>query len=349
MHRVSARRACQQRRSAGYRGYSAMTRRRCSAAAGRLAALTSQLCPSSAGDLRSSAGFQQPVLATVGNASAHAPGAPHILVGTYTSGEPVTMEDGSTISFTSGHADGAFLLRVDPSTGALWLADTVSEGIGENPSYALHSADTDTCYFTSEPGGVGMVKAFRVAREDGGRKLRFLNERATNGGAPCFLALTPRGVVLCANYTSGELTTLTTQADGALADVQTVKLPGAADTGFDATKYAGRQEASHAHCFVPDPAPGSDFAFACDLGSNEVVTVQVGSQGSMEFVHRCKLPEGTGPRHLAISQGGTIRPGADFDLSGAGQLTACWLAGMTSLSPALPPFLRVLVSLLALV
>ena len=90
---------------------------------------------------------------------------PHILVGTYTNGEPVVMEDGTSISFTSGHAPGAYLLALDRVTGLLAIVDTVTNEIGENPSYAAHNPATCAVYFTSEPGGVGVVKAYSVGRD----------------------------------------------------------------------------------------------------------------------------------------------------------------------------------------
>ena len=54
----------------------------------------------------------------------------------------------------------------------------------------------------------GCVKAYSV--EDAGTgSLSYLNELPTGGDAPCFISLGPGGCVLCANYSSGELTVFT--------------------------------------------------------------------------------------------------------------------------------------------
>ena len=102
-----------------------------------------------------------------------------------------------------------------------------------------------------------------------------------------------------ANYFSGELTVLRTGSDGALLPGVTTPLPGP-----DGTEYPGpigiRQEGPHAHCFHPDP--GSQYAFAADLGSDEVVVVFVDAKsGKVSVTDRMATPPGTGPRHCALS------------------------------------------------
>ena len=102
-----------------------------------------------------------------------------------------------------------------------------------------------------------------------------------------------------ANYFSGELTVLRTGSDGALLPGVTTPLPGP-----DGTEYPGpvdiRQEGPHAHCFHPDP--GSQYAFAADLGSDEVVVVSVDAKtGKMTVSDRMATLPGTGPRHCALS------------------------------------------------
>lgn len=229
---------------------------------------------------------------------------PTVLIGTYTDGSPVVMEDGRSIRFSTGHAPGGFVARLDPRTGALTVVDTVTKNIGANPAYTAHNPAANAVYFTNETGG-GCVKAFSVDQQTG--TLSYLNELLTGGDAPCFISLAPGGILLCANYSSGHLTTFTTDDTGALVKANTVPLPGSDDPSqnFDPDAFAGRQEAPHAHCFVPDTqAESTGWAFACDLGSNEVVIVEVSESGEISFVDRCKLPAGTGPRHLALTPDG---------------------------------------------
>ena len=110
------------------------------------------------------------------------------------------MEDGSSISFTTGHAPGAYVLAVDPTTGRLVVVDTVTDQIGENPSYVVHNPATRAVYYTSEPGGIGVVKAYTVEKDwnrAAGKhaKLKYLNELETAGAAPCFLEVGPDNTV----------------------------------------------------------------------------------------------------------------------------------------------------------
>ena len=106
-----------------------------------------------------------------------------------------------------------------------------------------------------------------------------MNQLPSEGVAPCFLAIGPDNTVFCANYSAGSVTVFSTDpADGRLLDSTTLMLPGAADVVFDSGACEGRQEAAHAHCLVPDVLAGqTGLAFACDLGSNEVVTLKVRS------------------------------------------------------------------------
>ena len=109
----------------------------------------------------------------------------------------------------------------------------------------------------------------------------------------------PARPTCAANYFSGELTVLRTSSDGALLPGLTTALPGPKDTLYPGPVDI-RQEGPHAHCFYPDP--GSNHAFAADLGSDEVVVVSVDAQtGRVTVTDRMKTPPGTGPRHCALS------------------------------------------------
>ena len=102
-----------------------------------------------------------------------------------------------------------------------------------------------------------------------------------------------------ANYFSGELTVLRTGSDGALLPGVTTTLPGPNNTEYPGPVTV-RQEGPHAHCFYPDP--GSQYAFAADLGSDEVVVVSVDAQtAKVTVIDQMDTPPGTGPRHCALS------------------------------------------------
>lgn len=222
-----------------------------------------------------------------------------LIVGTYT----------EHTGYTTGHAPGAYLVQLNPADGSMSLLSTITEGIGTNPTFAAYNPTTSTAYFTNEVVE-GMVKAFSLVRGSGGAasSLTLLNEQESGGEGPCFLEVGPAGNIFCANYFSGELTVFGTDpVDGALRSPRSTMLPsGSGDVTFPGPVKV-RQDGPHAHCFVPDvDAPSSGLAFACDLGSDEVVLVRVVSTGpatgAISVRDRCKLPPGSGPRHLA--QGG---------------------------------------------
>jgi 6-phosphogluconolactonase len=101
--------------------------------------------------------------------------------------------------------------------------------------------------------------------------------------------------VLCANYVSGNVTRFPLADDGSLLDGSTTALPkGSSYPG----KVASRQDGAHAHCYHP---LGSEFGLVCDLGTDQVVAFRI-KDG--EEVGRCKFPDGSGPRHVAVAADG---------------------------------------------
>lgn len=118
--------------------------------------------------------------------SVRATATPHLIVGTY------SIDTG----YATGHAPGAYLVRLDTTTGALDLASAVTAPtIGTNPAYAAYCAAKRTVYFTNEVVD-GVIKAFAVG-DDG--TLTFVNEMPSGGEGPCFIAVGPgdEGNVYC--------------------------------------------------------------------------------------------------------------------------------------------------------
>jgi 6-phosphogluconolactonase len=101
------------------------------------------------------------------------------------------------------------------------------------------------------------------------------------------------GDLLCAVYVTGNVLKYKRNADGSL-------LPNPTEfrlTGTGSKRVDGRQEGCHAHCFLQDPS--SRFAFVADLGADRVVVVDV---KTMALSSECKVPAGSGPRHVALSK-----------------------------------------------
>jgi 6-phosphogluconolactonase len=208
--------------------------------------------------------------------------SPLLYVGTYTAG---------------GRRDGIHLLRMDSGTGALRRVATVDAG--SNPSFLAIDTDGQTLFAVnevSEMGGkaTGSLRSFAINAVSGG--LTPVNERASEGAAPCYVSTDHKGrVAMVANYESGTVALLGIAEGGALTNAyQVVQHAG---TG----KIKARQEHAHAHCIIPHPS--NRFALAADLGIDRVLVYRLDVDGgSLTHVPASDavMPAGSGPRHLAF-------------------------------------------------
>src|SRR5579872_7009262 len=164
-------------------------------------------------------------------------------IGTYTTGQP---------------SKGVYRVQLDTQTGA--MGEPVLAGATADPSYVALDASGRFLYAVDE-GDRGKVSAFSVGAD---RNLTLLNTQSTHGSAPCHLVVAPgRKSLLVANYTSGNVVSLPIQADGSLGSM-TGEFQNAGH-GPDRS----RQEGPHMHAIYVDPR--SHFAYACDLGTDNVV------------------------------------------------------------------------------
>jgi 6-phosphogluconolactonase len=205
-----------------------------------------------------------------------------LYVGTYTEG---------------GRRDGIYLLRMDPTTGALRQVGAVDAG--SNPSFLAIHPNGRTLYAVNEVdawGGrpTGTVRAFAIDAESGG--LTLANEAPTEGMAPCYVSTDRTGrVILVANYSSGTVTVLPLADSGELVYASHV----VQHMGTGPVK--ARQEKAHAHCVIPHPS--NRFALAADLGVDRILVYRMDAEkGTLDHVEKSDavMPPGTGPRHLAF-------------------------------------------------
>ena len=197
-------------------------------------------------------------------------------------------------------ANTIFLYRLNPVTGGLTRLG--AQPAGPNPTYLTMDAGHRRLYAVNETGtfrgaSSGAVSAFAVDQRTGA--LSLLNQQPSKGASPCYVALDHSGkAVLVANYMGGNVSLLPVGADGALA------APTATDQHAGSGPHPN-QTGPHAHCIVPDPA--NAFAFAVDLGTDQVVGYRLDvAQGRLTplatpaFVAR----PGAGPRHLTFHPNG---------------------------------------------
>ena len=195
-----------------------------------------------------------------------------LFVGTYTS------PDGSK---------GIYRAQLNTTTGELSTPALVAETTG--PSFLALHPNGKFLYSVNE-SSKGEVSAY--AMEGGG--LRFLNTEKFDGLNPCHLTVDPSGKnLLVAAYSGGTLTSLPIKPDGSLGMFSSLFQ----NRGSGPNK--SRQEKPHMHSVYTD-AKGK-FAFACDLGTDEVLRFEYNSvTGSFSNKHAFKVPSGGGPRHLAL-------------------------------------------------
>jgi 6-phosphogluconolactonase len=193
-----------------------------------------------------------------------------------------------------GKSEGIYVSKLDTDTGKLGAVELA--GKAASPSFVALSPDGKYLYAAIEDGG-GSVAAFAVGA---GGKLTALNQQPAGGSGTCHIWVDATGRnVLAANYGGGSIAGFRTNADGSLgARSAFVQFEG---TGPDTS----RQEKPHAHSIYTDST--NQFVYACDLGTDNVWSFRFdAAKGALTPASpaSAKVPQGGGPRHLAIHPNG---------------------------------------------
>lgn len=200
-------------------------------------------------------------------------------------------------TYRSSTSRGIYVSSLDGATGQLSPPQLAAEVM--NPSFvALHPsgqflyAVSEVADFQGKP--VGTVSAFSIDAASG--KLALLNQQPSSGAGPCHLVVDAKGKnVLVANYTGGNVAVLPIADDGLL------KAASSTAQHHGKSVNPQRQEAPHAHSINLDQ--GNNFAFAADLGLDEVKIYQFDAGKGLLTPNNppaAKAPAGGGPRHLAF-------------------------------------------------
>jgi 6-phosphogluconolactonase len=198
-------------------------------------------------------------------------------------------------TYTSGKSEGIYVYHLNMSTGELKHFKTVKDVV--DPSYLTIDrkrrflyAVNEVSQFDGKPSGA--VSSFSIDQKSG--DLKYLNQKASEGGSPCFVTLDHTGkFLLLANYESGNAAVLPIKRDGSLDEAVTVVGHVGSSINRD------RQQGPHAHCIIMDKL--NRYAFVVDLGMDKIFTYRFDSRNGNLIDHATvETKPGAGPRHLTF-------------------------------------------------
>jgi 6-phosphogluconolactonase len=204
-------------------------------------------------------------------------------------------------TYTGNESKGIYAYRYDAASSELTPLSVAAETT--NPSFlAIHPSHRFLYAVNEVPdykgANSGAVSAFAVDSHTG--KLSLLNQVASRGADPCYIAFDKTGkYVLVANYTGGSVAVFPVRADGHIAESSAFVQHTGSSVNHE------RQEGPHAHWI--ETTPDNRFAIAVDLGLDELLVYHFDAKtGSLTANHPpyAKLDAGTGPRHLAFHPNG---------------------------------------------
>ena len=219
--------------------------------------------------------------------------------------EPITVEKNPNMmymlvgSYATPDEEGIKVYNFDEQTGNSQYISGI-KGIS-NPSFLIPSADGKRIYTVGEDAGKSSTaNAIKFDKEQ--KKLTLLNSQPTDGGAPCYITLSPsEKFVLTANYMGGSITVFPLDKDGKLkSETRLISF-----TGNSLDKE--RQTQPHLHCikFTPD----HKYLLASDLGTDQIHVFPVSENVTDGVSHsllneseefNIKVESGSGPRHICF-------------------------------------------------
>jgi 6-phosphogluconolactonase len=205
-------------------------------------------------------------------------------------------------TYTDKSSKGIYVFRYNERDGSATPLGLAAET--KNPSFFAISPDHKFLYAVNEVGDYGAsknsggVSAFAIEPHTG--KLSFLNEVASGGADPAYIAFDRTGkFLMVANYTGGSVAVFPVLPNGRVGEHSAL----VQHTGKGSNPE--RQEAPHAHSI--NPSPDNRYLIAADLGLDELISYKFDSKAgkiSSAQSHFVKLPNGSGPRHFTFAPNG---------------------------------------------
>ncbi len=194
----------------------------------------------------------------------------------------------------SAAKEGIWQAKLDTDTGT--ISDLALAVEQTSPTFVTRDKTGEFWYSTaSDPTQKsmkkkGLVVAYQRNAETG--KLTVLNTQPTMGAGPCHVSLDQTGTCLfVSNYAGGSVTSYKIQPDKSLGE------PVSHIQHVGSSVHPRRQKSPHAHSAYAGAE--NRFVYACDLGTDEVVTYALDvEKAKLSAVGATKISPGAGPRHM---------------------------------------------------
>lgn len=201
-----------------------------------------------------------------------------VFVGALT--EPVSFYPGAS-------GDGVVSLSLEPGTGRLERLHCCRDLL--NPSF-LTWAKGESRLYAAESDFKNPGRLFAIDFDAGGR-LAVAGTAPLNGSVACHVCMLPGNSGVCvASYMDSCIDSFSLR-NGTLTHSSTQRYSGSGPN-------AKRQEASHAHQALVDPA--GRHLYVCDLGVDRIWIHQIAGSMPSDATVAASAPPGYGPRHLAF-------------------------------------------------
>lgn len=202
---------------------------------------------------------------------------------------------GTSLVYVGTGGEGIFTMKLDEDTGA--LTDRKHAFKGNGMGFQVLRADGTVLYSTIDAEGKGSVVSFKVV----GDELQPFSTQKYNGRGLCHVSLggAKESVLFGADYGGGKVVSFPVTSGGAIGPVASLFQ----HEGSSVNKQ--RQEKAHAHSVYA--GPGNYFAYAPDLGIDQVKFYAFESEsGKMEDQGGFAVPPGSGCRHMKFGKDGNF-------------------------------------------
>ncbi len=197
-------------------------------------------------------------------------------------------------TYSESDAPGLHAFYLSIHAGMVQPIDSLT-GVGNSSFLTLHP-HKDVLYTVSERETGAEVVAVALLPSN---RMEILNRQACTGSAPCHLSLNSTGThLITANYTGGSISLFPVLPDGHIGpETQCIVHQGK-------SVHPVRQTEPHPHAAVFDP---TDLrVLVPDLGTDRVAVYEIdGDQPRLSLQRELRMPDGTGPRHIAFSPDGS--------------------------------------------